>query len=375
MLALEQKHRLITRGLEEILGKEKLLQVLKERDLRVYWGTAPTGKPHIGYFIPIAKIADFLRAGCEVTVLIADLHAALDNLKAPLELIEKRSAYYEVVIKAMLVSAGAPIEKIRFVRGTDYQYTREYVLDMHRLSTMVSVNDARRAGAEVVKQTDNPILSGLVYPGMQALDEEHLKVDAQFGGIDQRKIFIYAEEIMPKLGYEKRVHLMNGMVPSLSEGKMSSSDAQSKIGLEDSNAQIRKKVLASFCEERNVDRNPVLAFIERFVFNTFHSEENTCAFPVSIQKLSEVRTYNHIEPLSADFKEGVVHPLDLKMALVQHLVELVAPVREQILRHKDLAESAYPAPVKQKVEKHKKKGEKSRANAAPGSTQQDSMAK
>jgi tyrosyl-tRNA synthetase len=36
---------------------------------------------------------------------------------------------------------------------------------------------------------DHPLLSGLIYPGLQALDEEYLKVDAQFGGTDQRKIF------------------------------------------------------------------------------------------------------------------------------------------------------------------------------------------
>lgn len=29
----------------------------------------------------------------------------------------------------------------------------------------------------------------------QALDEEYLKVDAQFGGVDQRKIFTLAEKV------------------------------------------------------------------------------------------------------------------------------------------------------------------------------------
>lgn len=48
-------------------------------------------------------------------------------------------------------------------------------------------------------------------PGLQALDEEYLKVDAQFGGIDQRKIFTFAEKYLPQLGYQKRSHLMNPM--------------------------------------------------------------------------------------------------------------------------------------------------------------------
>lgn len=50
-----------------------------------------------------------------------------------------------------------------------------------------------------------------MFSGLQALDEEYLKVDAQFGGIDQRKIFTFAEKYLPQLGYSKRIHLMNPM--------------------------------------------------------------------------------------------------------------------------------------------------------------------
>lgn len=47
--------------------------------------------------------------------------------------------------------------------------------------------------------------------GLQALDEEYLHCDAQFGGVDQRKIFTFAEKYLPSLGYKKRAHLMNPM--------------------------------------------------------------------------------------------------------------------------------------------------------------------
>ena len=50
---------------------------------------------------------------------------------------------------------------------------------------MVTEHDARKAGAEVVKQVQHPLLSGLLYPGLQALDEQYLGCDAQFGGVDQ----------------------------------------------------------------------------------------------------------------------------------------------------------------------------------------------
>jgi len=181
-------------------------------------GTAPTGRPHCGYFVPMVKIAHFLQAGCEVKILLADIHAFLDNLKAPLDLVAHRARYYELVIKSMLRSIGVPIDKLTFVKGSDYQLKAEYTMDLFRLSSIVSEHDAKKAGAEVVKQVASPLLSGLIYPLMQALDEEHLGVDAQFGGVDQRKIFTLAAENLGKIGMKERAHLMNPMVPGLAGG-------------------------------------------------------------------------------------------------------------------------------------------------------------
>lgn len=78
-----------------------------------------------------------------------------------------------------------PIDKLHFVVGSSYQLTKEYNLDNYRLCATVTEHDAKKAGAEVVKQVSSPLLSGLLYPGLQALDEEYLKCDFQFGGVDQ----------------------------------------------------------------------------------------------------------------------------------------------------------------------------------------------
>jgi len=236
----QEKYDLITRNLQEVLGGEEIKKILAERDLKLYWGTAPTGKPHVGYFVPISKIADFLAAGCHVTVLFANLHAYLDNMKAPWELLKYRTEYYQVIIKALLKSVGVSTDKLKFVNGTDYELSEKYTLDIYKLSAMVTAHDAKKAGAEVVKQSTAPPLSGLLYPGLQALDEEYLDCDVQFGGVDQRKIFVFAEEYLPKLGYKKRSHLMNKMLGGLTGTKMSSSDPNSKIDLLDSAKQVEK---------------------------------------------------------------------------------------------------------------------------------------
>lgn len=70
MLPIDEKVNLITRNLQEVLGEDNLRKILNERDLKIYWGTATTGKPHVAYFTPMTKIADFLKAGCEVCFLL-----------------------------------------------------------------------------------------------------------------------------------------------------------------------------------------------------------------------------------------------------------------------------------------------------------------
>lgn len=116
---------------------------------------------------------------------LSDVHAFLDNLKAPLELVAYRTKYYKFILLAVFNSLGIPVSKLRFVEGSSYQLTKEYNLDNYKLCATVSEHDAKKAGAEVVKQVESPLLSGLLYPGLQALDEQYLGVDFQFGGIDQ----------------------------------------------------------------------------------------------------------------------------------------------------------------------------------------------
>ena len=60
-----------------------------------------------------------------------------------------------------------------------------YNLGNYQLCATVTKHDAEKAGAEVIKQVKSLLLSGLLYPGLQALDEQYLDVDFQFSGVDQ----------------------------------------------------------------------------------------------------------------------------------------------------------------------------------------------
>jgi tyrosyl-tRNA synthetase len=251
----------------------------------------------------MVKIAHFLRAGCVVKILLADIHGFLDNLKAPIDLVKHRAEYYRYVIIALLKAVNVPVEKLEFVLGSSYQLTAKYTMDIFRLSSVVTEHEAKRAGAEVVKQTDNAPLSGLIYPLMQALDEEHLGVDAQFGGVDQRKIFTMASEQLPKIGYKERAHLMNPMVPGLAGGKMSSSEEDSKIDLLDTSDVVKKKLKKAFAMPKEVEGNGIISFVEYVLLPV--SELKTGGKPKFVvtrrEGEGEPLVYHTIDELKADY--------------------------------------------------------------------------
>ncbi len=330
------KFEKITRDLQEVIGEDKLKEILETRNLKLYWGTATTGKPHIGYLMPLLKIKDFLDADCEVTILFADLHAYLDALKSTEEQLEYRVAYYTRVIKETLVALGVPRKsitgensKIKFIRGTSFQLAPKYSMDVYRLMSKTSLRDATKAGAEVVKQSKNPKMASLLYPGLQTLDEEYLDVDCQFGGIDQRKIFMMAEKYLPLMGYKKRIHLMNPMIKSFNEGgadKMSSSEVNTKIDLIDLPKKIKKKVGKAFCPEKDIDSG-LFQFFEKVIWKILRDNNKSILFSRPEEYGGNIECEN-LESLKTNILSGNIHPVDFKQFISQFLIDILEPVRK-----------------------------------------------
>lgn len=325
MTSVEERLELITRNLQEVIGEEDLKKLLKEKkDTSVYWGAMPTGSISIAYFFPMLKVADFLRAGLKVKLLLADLHAALDGV--PWEILEKRYNYYEKAVLMILKTIGVDIKKLEFVKGSDIQLNKKYFHDLLRLSTITTINEAKHSAAEVIKTVDSPKLSGFIYPLMQALDEEYLGVDAQFGGMDQRKIMVYAREYLPKIGYKSRIELINPIIRGLVGEKMSSSIEGSKIDLLNDEETVRKKINKADCIEGDPN-NGIMALLQYLIF-ILKSDKGEKFIIERPEKFGGNKTYNNYGEIKQDFIEKKLHPMDLKTAVAKEINALLKTFRE-----------------------------------------------
>lgn len=334
----QKRFELIKRNLQEVLMEEELKDLIdKKKEISVYWGTMPTGSISVAYFFPMLKIADFLKAGLRVKILLADLHALLDGVHW--EMLEKRTEYYKRAIITILKILDVDIKKLEFVKGSDIQLNGKYFNDLLKLSSISSINNCKKASSEVVKAREDPQLSGLIYPIMQALDEEYLHVDMQFAGLDQRKIMVFARENLPKIGYKPRIELMTPMIRGLVGEKMSSSIESTKIDLLDDEEVISRKINKAECVEGNPN-NGLLAMLKYFIM-PFKQDKKEKLIVKRDKKFGGDIIYENYEKIESDFVEKKLHPMDLKNALAKELSSLLEMFQKDT-KLKELHELAYP---------------------------------
>ncbi len=311
----------VRRGATEVVTEEELREVMKGRP-RVYCGYEPSGRIHCGHALTAFKLLDFQREGAEVIVLLADLHAYL-NHKGTLEEVRRMAEYN----RECFVGMGLDPAVTEYRLGSEFQLTREYMMDVLRLSTETTLLRARRAMAEIARKEEDPDVAQVLYPLMQAVDMVHLRVEVAVGGEDQRKVHMIAREKLGGLGYRKPVCVHLPLLHGLDgDAKMSSSKGNF-IAVDDSPEEIRRKIRKAFCPPRQVEGNPVVEYAEHLLLPRLEGLEVRRS-----ERHGGTILLREAEELRRRYKEGELHPADLKPAVAEGLIELFRPVREHLGR-------------------------------------------
>jgi tyrosyl-tRNA synthetase len=312
------KLALITRNTEEIITIEELEKLIQEKkNPTAYVGYEPSGKIHMGHVLTVNKLLDLQQAGFKVTVLLADLHAYL-NEKGTLEEIRRIAEQN----KQCFLALGLEEKQTRFVLGSEYQLDSEYMLSVLKLARGTTLNRARRSMDEISRNAENPKVSQMIYPLMQALDIAALEIDVAVGGIDQRKIHMLAREELPNLGFRAPICIHTPILPGLDGEKMSSSKGN-YISIDDSPGEIKKKINAAFCPAGVVQDNPILSLFKYCISPKIHA-----IVVERPQKYGGNLIYPDYAAIEKDFVSGELHPMDLKTAAANYMISILEPVRK-----------------------------------------------
>jgi len=314
-----EKLELILSNTSEIIAGEEIKEAVKSgKSLKVYAGYEPSGKIHLGHALSVNKLIELQKAGLSVVVLLADLHAHL-NEKGTLEEIRKIAEYN----KNCFIALGLDRDKTEFVLGSEIQLNPEYFMNVQRLALTTTLLRARRSMDIISRDEENPAVARVIYPLMQVADMVALKVDIAVGGLDQRKIHMLARDNLPRLGLKSPAFLHLPIIHGLDGDEKMSSSKGNLISVDESADTIKKKIASAYCPMEAVEGNPVLELFRYHVF-----PRTDLVVIERPEKYGGDLRYNNYLNLEEDFVSGAVHPADLKTTLSSELIRLLEPVRK-----------------------------------------------
>src|SRR2546430_3325528 len=327
---------------EEVVTREELENLFKTNSHpKHYIGLEISGFLHLGSLILTGfKINDFIKAGVESTVFLADWHTFINNkLGGDWEKIRSVSKYYADAFK--LFCPG-----VKIIQGSElYESRKEYWLDLVKFAKHMSLERAMRSLTIMGRTEKEKIdLGQLLYPPMQAVDIHAMDLDIVHAGMDQRKIHMLVREIFPKMKWKVPVavhhHILAGLgepEPADSEfvsSKMSKSKSASGIFIHDSDEEINSKFKKAWCPEGVIKQNPVLEIVRYIIFHEFSevNVERPAKFGGNI-------TYASYQDLERDFAQKKLHPSDLKATTAKYVIDIIKPIREKLVLTKEIREA------------------------------------
>ncbi|KAI8109801.1 hypothetical protein M9434_001080 [Picochlorum sp. BPE23] len=328
-LTSDEKYVLCRSIGEECLMEAELKNLLEKKPNPVaYDGFEPSGRMHIAQGVMKAlNVNKLTKSGVTFRFWVADWFAQMNNkMGGDLKKIQNVGKYLIEIWKAL----GMDMDKVEFLSASEEINKRpdEYwtlVMDVARKNNLKRIIRCSQIMGR--NETDELSAAQIFYPCMQCADIFFLKADICQLGMDQRKVNVlareYADDCRPKR--RKPIILSHPMLPGLLQGqeKMSKSDPNSAIFMEDSELEVRTKIKKAYCPPGEIEGNPCIAYVKYIVlpwnteFEIERSDDN-----------GGNKVYTDYDELVKDYTSGALHPGDLKPALAKALNRILQPVRD-----------------------------------------------
>ncbi len=344
---IESKIGIIKSFAEEIVTEEELRSLLETNSKPVaYDGFEPSGIAPMHFGLTRAKnLKKMLDMGIRFKLYLADYFAFLNNkLGGDMESIKDAGRYFMEVWKA----SGIDESRIEIVWASDLMDNVGYWDRVMRIGKATTLDRVKRAITIMGRKEGDSISAGmLMYPLMQAADIFEMDIDICQLGIDQRRANMLAREASEKYKWKKPVAVHHKLVlglmgiPSNASGskeamidyKMSKSNPSTAIYVHDTHEEIKKKINSAYCPERTIEGNPIFNYLETTILDS-KADQITIERPSRFGGSVEFENYGE---LVEGYKDGKIHPADLKNFASEKLEEMIKPIREHFIKDRNAA--------------------------------------
>lgn len=259
-LAQKRYETLVTVG-EECVTESDLLRLVSNKPaFRLYDGFEPSGRMHIaqGVFKAL-NVNKCTSSGGTFVFWVADWFALMnDKMGGDLEKIRVVGKYFVEVWKA--AGMNMEVHQVTNQPRVEFRWASEDIINdadkywskMLDVAKRFTVARIMKCCQIMGRQEGNLTAAQILYPLMQCTDIFFLKADICQLGLDQRKVNMLARDYCDSKGIKnKPVILSQHMISGLKKGqaKMSKSDPDSAIFMEDKTEDIQRKIHGAYCPD------------------------------------------------------------------------------------------------------------------------------
>ncbi|ULY68482.1 tyrosyl-tRNA synthetase [Chlorella virus XW01] len=387
---------------EEIIGKDNLEPLLtNKKNIIAYDGFEPSGRMHIAQgLLRSHNVNKFIKSGVKFKFWVADWFAlmnlklggdlnkiqkagqlmietwkacgmnidSLDNdgnqmiefIWSSKEINTRSEEYWRLVLDIATKFGLNRIKKCTQIMGRkeeasiidklnelneNLDKTKQYINDcleskIYDLNILnEKMNETKLLINSIINKeelTTELMTSQIFYPVMQCADIFFLGVDILSLGMDQKKVNMLAIEYCDKIKRKNKPivishHMLMGLDGS---DKMSKSNPDNTIFMDDNNIEVKRKITKAFCEPNNIVKNPLLDWAKYLVFPL----NNYIIIPENKKWNEPEMIFYNYNDLEQHFADGKVQPKGLKESMINHINQLLLPVREYFINNKNANE-------------------------------------
>ena len=298
MSELEQVLATITRGADEIIKREELIERLKSgRPLRIKAGFDPTAPDlHLGHTVLLNKMRQFQDLGHQVIFLIGDFTGMIGDPTG------KNATRKPLTREDVLVNAetyASQVYKVLDKERTELRFNSEWFGQMsatdliklaaqHTVARMLERDDFAKRYA-----SQQPIaIHEFLYPLVHGYDSVALKCDVELGGTDQKFNLLMGRALQEHHGQPPQIVLTMPLLEGLDGVNKMSKSLGNYIGINELAIDMVTKTMK---------------IGDELMWRWFE----LLSFDVSLEQLAQMKR---------EIADGSLNPRDAKLRLARELV-------------------------------------------------------
>ena len=294
---------------EELIGHDELKKALEDKkQLRFYDGFEPSGRMHIAQGLIRAHNVNLItQTGSKFIFWVADYFAQL-NGKYGGDM-EKIQAAGQLMIHIWKAS-GMNLDNVEFIWASQAikERSTEYWSLVMEISRQFSIKRVKECSIiQGREESDNLMTSSLLYSIMQAVDVIFLNIDVASLGVDQRKVLMLNREMN---NHPKPIVILHHMLLGLDGTKMSKSNPDNAIFMDDPPNEVKRKIRKAYCPEKIIENNPIIEYVKYIIFPKDHKLEI-----LRPEKFGGNISFDNYDIFEKAYSQGEIFPLDLKNAI------------------------------------------------------------